>query len=329
LISRRKSGASNYYLFDALGSTDRLMDASENVQQRYFYTAFGIGELNPPGNPYQWIGQLGYQYDHDFLAGYYVRNRHFSWGIFGRWPNRDPRGFGAGDWNVYRYVWNQPTRRSDPSGLTFIDVGNPIVPIVNPITGQPLPPGPPSSIVLPPTRPIAPPIASIGGHPVAKLSAEAVRAACKCRNYWFVSPSELQFCRCMEWIFDQQQRGLAWLLQLPDCPCSIGSPPTNPNPDIWHDPIPGSPTFHPGAIWEMRSRPTPGYHAQQCAYDAAGKLIKDPPAAGTPDYYSSDSRPFPIGHFGHDVNPYNNCTASGMGKFYFAYRPPNDGGGKC
>ncbi len=28
----------------------------------------------------------------------------------GRWLSEDPLGFAAGDANLYRYVWNQPTR---------------------------------------------------------------------------------------------------------------------------------------------------------------------------------------------------------------------------
>jgi RHS repeat-associated protein len=34
----------------------------------------------------------------------------------GRWISQDPIGFAAGDTNLYRYVFNQPTRYTDPSG---------------------------------------------------------------------------------------------------------------------------------------------------------------------------------------------------------------------
>jgi RHS repeat-associated protein len=35
----------------------------------------------------------------------------------GRWLSEDPIGFRAGDANLYRYVGNEPTRYTDPSGL--------------------------------------------------------------------------------------------------------------------------------------------------------------------------------------------------------------------
>jgi len=35
----------------------------------------------------------------------------------GRWLSKDPIGFAAGDANLYRYTGNQPTVRTDPSGL--------------------------------------------------------------------------------------------------------------------------------------------------------------------------------------------------------------------
>jgi hypothetical protein len=35
----------------------------------------------------------------------------------GRWLEEDPEGFGAGDANLYRYVGNSPTNRTDSSGL--------------------------------------------------------------------------------------------------------------------------------------------------------------------------------------------------------------------
>ena len=37
--------------------------------------------------------------------------------IVGRWLEEDPDGFEAGDANLYRYVGNDPTNATDPSGL--------------------------------------------------------------------------------------------------------------------------------------------------------------------------------------------------------------------
>ena len=44
-------------------------------------------------------------------------NRWYD-GKVGRWLSEDPLGFEAGDTNVYRYVENQATTHTDPSGLS-------------------------------------------------------------------------------------------------------------------------------------------------------------------------------------------------------------------
>ncbi|CAK9082491.1 Putative deoxyribonuclease RhsC (DNase RhsC) (Toxin RhsC), partial [Durusdinium trenchii] len=41
----------------------------------------------------------------------------------GRWISEDPIGFAAGDANLIRYTGNQPTARTDPSGLDWLDAG--------------------------------------------------------------------------------------------------------------------------------------------------------------------------------------------------------------
>ncbi|WP_186775210.1 RHS repeat-associated core domain-containing protein, partial [Allorhodopirellula solitaria] len=46
---------------------------------------------------------------------YYFRNRWYD-AQLGRFSSRDPIGFGGGDFNIYRYVFNQPTSRLDPTG---------------------------------------------------------------------------------------------------------------------------------------------------------------------------------------------------------------------
>src|SRR5262249_3361830 len=51
------------------------------------------------------------------------RARYYNWDT-GRWMSEDLIGFEAGDSNLYRYVENRPTIRTDPSG-TFSVVGPP------------------------------------------------------------------------------------------------------------------------------------------------------------------------------------------------------------
>jgi uncharacterized protein RhaS with RHS repeats len=42
----------------------------------------------------------------------------------GRWLSEDPTGFESGDVNLYRFVGNDPTNGTDPSGLKVVRVLN-------------------------------------------------------------------------------------------------------------------------------------------------------------------------------------------------------------
>ena len=55
----------------------------------------------------EWLSQFGL-YDY--------RNRTYS-AAFGRFVEKDPIGFRAGDLNLYRYVFNNPINWTDPQGL--------------------------------------------------------------------------------------------------------------------------------------------------------------------------------------------------------------------
>jgi hypothetical protein len=49
-------------------------------------------------------GQVPRRHGRDYLPG------------VGRWLSRDPIGVDGGDWNLYRYVTNDPANKTDPSG---------------------------------------------------------------------------------------------------------------------------------------------------------------------------------------------------------------------
>src|SRR5690606_22289869 len=103
---------------------------------------------------------------------------------------------------------------------------------------------------------------------------------------------------CCDWYFEESKTDKKWLNALPNCPCSIGVPPKNPDPRIWRDPsteyVEG---YHPGAKWCMRSKKVIATKAgQQCCYDGSGSLITEGPGAGTPDRYSPVG---PGGFFDH------------------------------
>jgi RHS repeat-associated protein len=123
LISQRRGSTSSWHHFDALGSTDRLTDASESELASYVQTAFGVPKAATGSHPnrLRWMGRLGYRWEPD--AGQYdVRRRRYEAGR-GRWTSRDA----LVAWGErYGYGGNSPIRYMDPSGLAW-RVGRPSV----------------------------------------------------------------------------------------------------------------------------------------------------------------------------------------------------------
>jgi hypothetical protein len=62
LISRRASGATRYYHFDALGSTRILTNSSQTSTDLYTYDAWGVPTvtIGSAVNPFRWVGGVGY-----------------------------------------------------------------------------------------------------------------------------------------------------------------------------------------------------------------------------------------------------------------------------
>jgi RHS repeat-associated protein len=117
LFSQHRSGATQYLLFDGLGSTDRLTDGSAVVTDSYIYKAFGLLQASSgtTTNAFKYVGQLGYYYDND-LALYALRARLYD-PLSGRFLSEDPLPLSAVDANLFSYVMNSPTVLVDPSGL--------------------------------------------------------------------------------------------------------------------------------------------------------------------------------------------------------------------
>jgi RHS repeat-associated protein len=117
LVSQRRGGATRFFHFDALGSTDRLSDVNGTVTDSYLYKAFGIVATSSGSttNPFRFVGRQGYYWDMD-LSTYWLRARIYD-PVTGRWFSEDPIGTQLGDANLYRYVGNNPENHLDPSGL--------------------------------------------------------------------------------------------------------------------------------------------------------------------------------------------------------------------
>ncbi len=102
-----------YYHRDALGSVTDLTDASANSVRAYAYDTFGRIALQQGSleNPYTFTGR-----EADLESGlYYYRARYYD-PVAGRFLSEDPLGFGSGDLNPYRYVFNSSINLTDPTG---------------------------------------------------------------------------------------------------------------------------------------------------------------------------------------------------------------------
>jgi RHS repeat-associated protein len=103
---------------DAQGSVIAQADYNGSALVLLDYDAFGnvsseVTEGNPePVRIYQWQGQ-----QFDTVTGLYSDRARYYDPTTGRFLTQDPTGFAAGDSNLYRYVNNDPTNETDPSGL--------------------------------------------------------------------------------------------------------------------------------------------------------------------------------------------------------------------
>jgi RHS repeat-associated protein len=115
LTAQFSGGSTKFFLFDGLGSTDRITDQSGTITDRYIYTAFGgiQASVGATTTPYRFVGEKGY-YGNTDLEQLTLRARYYS-PSNGRFLSVDPIGFSV-DINLYRYAINNPTNLIDPSG---------------------------------------------------------------------------------------------------------------------------------------------------------------------------------------------------------------------
>ena len=114
-LSGLRSGTTDYYETDGLGSTTSLSNSAGALANTYTYDSFG--KLTASGgsitNPIQYTGR-----EFDLETGlYYYRARYYDPAI-GRFLSEDPIGFSGGDVNFYDYVGNDPIDWVDSSGYS-------------------------------------------------------------------------------------------------------------------------------------------------------------------------------------------------------------------
>jgi RHS repeat-associated protein len=111
-----EQGANTYWLLtDHLGTVRDLTDGTGALAKHIAYDSFGRKQGETAAGIQTLYAFTGREYDVETGLQYH-RARYYDPQI-GRWISQDPIGFDAGDSNLYRYVNNGPTGRTDPSGL--------------------------------------------------------------------------------------------------------------------------------------------------------------------------------------------------------------------
>lgn len=108
-----------------------------------------------------------------------------------------------------------------------------------------------------------------------------------------------------EWLeMENDPEHKLWIKELTPCPKNISvndGKPGNPDSNEWEDPHKYNVfSQHGDAVYEMRSKVTPGGHSNQCSYDKNGNIIEGYPGGGTADNYAGKG----LGHYEHDLKPY-------------------------
>jgi RHS repeat-associated protein len=115
VIARESAaGSVGWYLADRQGSVIAVTDGAGAILDRLTYDAFG-GVTSESGAAYG--DRYGYTgRERDIVTGLsYHRMRYYD-PATDRWMSPDPEGFTAGDDNLYRYVGNNSTNATDPTG---------------------------------------------------------------------------------------------------------------------------------------------------------------------------------------------------------------------
>jgi RHS repeat-associated protein len=118
LAEETAAGDTQWALTDHQGSVRDVIDNSGAVLNHLVYDSFGqVTSESDPTVDFR-FGYTGRELDAETDLMYY-RARYFD-PAAGTFVSEDPLGFGAGDENLYRYVFNSPTNFTDPSGQAFV-----------------------------------------------------------------------------------------------------------------------------------------------------------------------------------------------------------------
>jgi RHS repeat-associated protein len=117
-----------YAQWDASGNVTSLISTAGTVVERYLYDPYG--SVTYTDASYNTRSSSSYTWRHlnetarlDTITGWFgMRFRDYI-PAEGRWAERDPLSYAAGDMNVYAFVGDGPTYAVDPSGLATMMYG--------------------------------------------------------------------------------------------------------------------------------------------------------------------------------------------------------------
>jgi RHS repeat-associated protein len=99
-----------------------LTSAAGAIVEKYKYDAFGAVKILAPNNAERSASAYGNRFlftGREYAATfefYEYRARAYN-PVLGRFMSEDPKGFDAGDYNLFRYCHNDPLDLTDPTGL--------------------------------------------------------------------------------------------------------------------------------------------------------------------------------------------------------------------
>jgi RHS repeat-associated protein len=114
-----------YFQQDHEGTVTHLTASDGSVIEKYKYDAFGATTIYPPAPPTATPRPASVRSNRFLFTGreyaaafgfYEYRARTYHPAL-GRFTSEDPKLFDAGDYNLYRYCYNDPLDKTDPMGL--------------------------------------------------------------------------------------------------------------------------------------------------------------------------------------------------------------------
>lgn len=114
LFALVRADAWYYVACDEIGTPRIVVDAGGSVVKVLEHDAFGVALTDSNPDFELRIGFAGGIVDPSSGLIHFGRRDYDPQA--GRWTTPDPAGFGGGDTNLYRYVWNDPVNFRDPAG---------------------------------------------------------------------------------------------------------------------------------------------------------------------------------------------------------------------